>query len=152
MPPRAYFIDASLLVLFVAGRVDKDIIAKHRRLEAYSVEDYELLWSMVAPVRRLLVTPNTLTEASNLLAQHGEPERSLLLEGLRMLIEESDEVVVASAVAASNAQFRRLGLTDAALLEVVTPDTPLLTVDLDLYLAAAGSPDSVINFEHVRRL
>ena len=152
MPPQAYFIDASLLVLFVAGRVDKDIIAKHRRLEAYSVEDYELLWSMVAPVRRLLVTPNTLTEASNLLAQHGEPERSLLLEGLRMLIEESEEVVVASAVAASNAQFRRLGLTDAALLEVVTPDTPLLTVDLDLYLAAASSPDSVVNFEHVRGL
>ena len=32
--------------------------------------------------------------------------------------------------------FPRLGLTDAALLEVVIEDTPLATVDLDPYLEA----------------
>ena len=94
--------------------------------------DYDLLIDFLVPVDRLFVTPNTLTEASNLLAQHGEPERSHLLAGLRFVIEQSEEVVVASADASSSRAFRRLGLTDAVLLEVATADTPLLTVDLGL--------------------
>ena len=152
MPPTGYFIDSNLLVLLAVGAVDPNIIAKHKRLQAYSIEDFELLTSLVAPTQRLLVTPNTLTEASNLLAQHGEPERSHLLEGLRVLIEESEEIVVASTEAAWNTDFLRLGLTDAALLEVVSASTPLLTVDLDLYLAAAKAPESAVNFTALRDL
>ena len=41
--------------------------------------------------------------------------------------------------------FRRLGLTDAALLEVVSPETPLLTVDLDLYLVVAKSSTATLH-------
>ena len=37
-------------------------------------------------------------------------------------------------MASSNVNFEKLGLTDVALLEIVTADTPLLTVDFDLYL------------------
>ena len=33
MPPRGYFVDSNLLVLFVVGTVRLDIIAKHARLE-----------------------------------------------------------------------------------------------------------------------
>jgi len=54
----------------------------------------------------------------------------------RLIIQESKEVVVASTVASRNDAFKRLGLTDAALLEVVTAETPLVTVDFDLYRAA----------------
>jgi len=44
-------------------------------------------------------------------------------------------------------------LTDAALLEVVTAETPLVTVDLDLYLAAlAKGQDTVVNFTHLQNL
>ena len=43
MPPRGYFIDANLLTLFVVGRENPALIARHRRLEGYSVGDYTLL-------------------------------------------------------------------------------------------------------------
>ena len=99
-------------------------------------------------INRVFVTPNTLTEASNLLGQHGEPERSLFFKVLQHLIEGSfKETVIDSADAARNREFRKLGLTDAALLEVVSPETPLLTVDLDLYRAAfENGHDAAINF------
>ena len=43
----------------------------------------------------------------------------------------------------------RLGLTDAAILEAVTAETPLVTVDLDLYLAAwKKGPGLAVNFTH----
>ena len=76
MLSRGVFVDAMLLVLLVVGITDPRLIAKHRRLRTFVPDDYERLAAMVSRPARVLVTPNTLTEASNLLAQHGEPERS----------------------------------------------------------------------------
>ena len=153
MPPAGYFIDANLLVLLIVGRVGEQFIAKHGRLQQFVVEDYRILRNLLNIVDQVFVTPNTLTETSNLLAQHGEPERSRFFEQLRYTIEESREIQVVSEVASKNREFRRLGLTDAALLEVATVETPLLTVDLDLYLAAlTRDQDTAMNFRHIQNL
>ena len=148
-----YFLDTNLFVLLVVGSESRDLIPKHRRLENYSSEDYDILTELLENADQLFVTPNTLTETSNLVSQHGEPERSLLMNRLRYLIHGSQEVVVASAEASSNVKFERFGLTDAALLEIVTADTPLLTVDVGLYLAAIESgAERAINFNPYRNL
>ncbi|MCY3823217.1 MAG: PIN domain-containing protein [Nitrospinae bacterium] len=153
MPPTGYFIDANLLVLLIVGRVGEEFIAKHGRLQQFVVEDYRILRNLLDIVDRVFVTPNTLTETSNLLAQHGEPERSRFFDQLRFTIEESREIHVVSEVASQNREFKRLGLTDAALLEVATVETPLLTVDLDLYRAALSKGrDTAVNFTHLQNL
>ena len=163
--PKGWFIDAHLLVLLVVGMTDRRIICKHRRLKAYSEDDYERLINKLASAISssdpmdsadagvVLVTPNTLTEASNLLAYHQEPERSRLFDTLRSLIENNKEIVVESVTAARAPKFRTLGLTDAVLLEVVSPETPLLTVDLELYHAVAKrNYRAAENFTHLRSL
>ena len=163
--PIGWFIDANLLVLLIVGRTGRHLIAKHRRLQSFLEGDYERLLQRIASttspdtatepatVGVVRVTPNTLTEASNLLAQHQEPERSRFFETLRVLIENSTEVVVASAEASRTSGFARLGLTDAALLAVVSPETPLLTVDLDLYRAVAQRDHrAAVNFRHLQPL
>ena len=153
MRPTGFFIDANLFVLLVVGSVGTEMIAKHRRLREYSEEDYKTLVRLLDRVDRVFVTPNTLTETSNLLAQHGDPERSRFFQMLRLVIHKSEEVVVASSVASSNSEFGRLGLSDTALLEVATEETPLLTVDMDLYLAAlAKGKETAVNFTHLRNL
>ena len=43
MAPAGIFIDSNLLVLLTVGSVGRDLIAKHRRLREYTVEDYEVL-------------------------------------------------------------------------------------------------------------
>ncbi len=149
MNPAGFFIDANLLLLLIVGSVDRDLILKHRRLRRFRVEDFDRLINLLYPVDQVFVTPNTLTETSNLLAQHGEPERSRFFDTLQFIIQESKEIVVASTDASRNNVFKRLGLTDAAPLEVVTAETPLVTVDLDLYLAAlAKGQDTAVNFTH----
>ena len=153
MPPIGFFVDTNLLVLYVAGREDRALISRHRRLDEYSAEDYDVLLDLLALVERVFVTPNTLTETSNLLAQHGEPERSRLLRRLRSIIQDSEEIVVASAIASANDSFERLGLADAALLEVATSETPLVTVDVSLYLAVLEkNQDAAVNFKELRNL
>ncbi len=134
MPAIGYLIDSNLLLLYVVGSEGRHLIPKHKRLKGYSAEDYDGLLDLLQPVGRMVVTPNTLTETSNLLGQHGEPERSLLFRRLRSIIQESEEVVVASATASSHNAFERLGLTDVALLEVVAPEIPLISADLGLHL------------------
>ncbi len=75
------------------------------------------------------------------------------MDRLALLIHGSEEIVVSSADASSNSDYRRLGLTDAALLEVVTANIPLLTTDVILYIAAAEKDAAAaVNFNHHRRL
>ena len=148
-----YFLDTNLFVLLVVGSESRDLISKHRRLEHYSDEDYDILLEVLRDADQQFVTPNTLTDTSNLVSQHGEPERSLLMRRLQYFIHESDEIIVSSVDASSNAKFEVLGLTDAALLETATAETPLLTVDFDLYLAAIESGEErAVNFTNYRNL
>ena len=55
------FIDANLLVLLIVGSVGRHLIAKHRRLRAYTYEDFDILINLLDPFDRVFVTPNTLT-------------------------------------------------------------------------------------------
>ena len=153
MPPTGFFIDTNLLLLLIVGSVDRGLITKHKRLRRFTAENYGVLVNLIERVDRVFVTPNTLTETSNLLAQHKDPQRSDFFDRLRFIIEVSKEVVVASADASRNNVFKRLGLTDAALLEVATAETPLVTVDLELYLAAVEKgQDTAVNFTHLQNL
>ena len=149
--PAGCSLDANLLLLLVGGATDRELIHKHRPLQAFDAVDYELLVDLLSNFQQILVTPNALTETFNLLSHHGEPQRSRFFDTFRSLIEIHKEIVVTSRQASTNPYFNRLGLTDAALLEVATPETPLITVDLDLYVAALSrSPTAAVNFTHLQ--
>ena len=143
------FIDTNLLVILVVGLVDRKLVGKHRRARTFTPANYDRLIVEIGDLP-VFVTPNTLTEASNLLKSSKDPR---FLEHLRVLIEKSKEIVVASSIAARNRDFTRLGLTDTALLEIISAERPLFTVDHDLYSAAlAKGEEAAINFTHLQSL
>lgn len=163
--PSGWFVDANLLVLLVVGATGRDLIPKHRRLRQFAEQDYDLLVNLIATATSaaqrddsveagaVLVTPNTLTEASNLLDQHQDPERRHFFHTLRILIERNREVVVKSVTASAMPVFSRLGLADAVLVETASAETPLVTVDLDLFHAVAKKDHrAAVNFTHLRPL
>jgi hypothetical protein len=123
-------------------------IARHKRLRAYSVRDFELLCTLVSAASRVIVTPNTVTEASNLAGQISEPARTRVFAQLRALVTVAEERYITSRQAAENSTFLRLGITDAVVLETMEVDLTLLTADLDLYLEAARQGRTVVNFNH----
>ena len=145
------YIDANLIVLLVVGWTGRNLISKHRRTRQFTSEDFDRLDRIVERQRQIFVTPNTLTEASNLLAQHREPERTRLHQTLGSMISRSNERLVNSRTATEQPEFLRLGLTDAALISVVSSKTPLLTVDFDLYhTILRKNVDAAINFNFNR--
>uniref|UniRef100_UPI0040571396 PIN domain-containing protein n=1 Tax=Candidatus Electronema sp. TaxID=2698783 RepID=UPI0040571396 len=144
-------IDTNLLVLFVVGTAAKEYIAKHKKLTEFTVEDYDLLVKLIARASEVLVTPNTLTETSNLAAYIGEPARSKVMDVLRRVSTGSQERYVPSSAAARRSEFIRLGLADAALLEATAAEkATLLTADFNLYHAALAKGSQALNFNHLR--
>jgi len=147
---RSIAIDAGLLVLLAAGKVSRDHIGKHKRLRAFAAEDYDTLVEIISGASRVVVTPNTLTEASNLAAQIAEPLRTKIRAVLRIIIEETEEFYVASISAAQRREYAWLGLTDAALLDVTDQDVTLLTTDSGLHRCAQINGRDSVNFNHIR--
>ena len=66
MPAKAVVLDANLLVLFVVGIASPSYIAKHKRLAAYTENDFALLTDLLSAAGSVIVTPNIVTETSNL--------------------------------------------------------------------------------------
>ncbi len=143
-------LDANLLVLLVVGFTERKYISVHKRLKEYSVADFELLAAMISESAGLAVTPNALSEASNLLRQINEPAKTQIANAFRALIKRMDEIYVTSVDASSRHEFLRIGLSDSALLEVSKKNIVVLSVDLDLYLAALAAGYEAVNFNHVR--
>jgi predicted nucleic acid-binding protein len=146
---KSVVLDANLLVLLIAGHTDKSLIARHKNLSAYDADGFDLLVETLAEYSQVVLTPNTLTEASNLLRQIGDPYRLRLTLMLRHLIGEHEERYIVSNDAAEEKMFSRLGLTDAALLAVAREHGSLLSADNDLYLAASTEGIEAFNFAHL---
>jgi hypothetical protein len=147
---RTLAIDAELLVLLVVGTASRAYLSKHRRLRAYSEADFDLLKDVITSYAEIVVTPNTLTEASNLLGYVNEPIRSQVFAVFKAFIENVEETYLESKTVSAQEEFIRLGLTDAALLGTNERGSVLITSDLDLYLAAADKEYEVLNFNHLR--
>ena len=69
-------LDANLLVLLIVGLTDRRLIASHKRLKEYTVDDFDLLERLISASAGIAVTPNVLSEASNLTRQIGGPARN----------------------------------------------------------------------------
>ena len=150
MRVRPLVVDTSLLVLFVVGTADRDYIGKHKRLRAFVGEDFDMLLHIVSRAPAVFVTPNTLTETSNLASQIAEPAKGHVRRVLARLIEAAEERYIPSRAAAARTEYVRLGLTDASLLEATGEQSAILTADHDLYLAALASGVPAFNFNHIR--
>ena len=143
-------LDTNLLLLFIVGTASRDYISKHKRLTQFTVDDYDALVKVIECAPEVLLSPNTLTETSNLAAYIAEPAKAAIFRVLQNVIRSSPEQYIPSRVATERHEFLRLGLTDAALVEASTDEVAILTTDLDLYLAAIAKGSPAMNFNHLR--
>jgi hypothetical protein len=172
-------VDANLLLLLVVGMTDREFISKHKRLRAFTAEDYDLLQVQLSVATEIIVTPNTLTETSNLIDHIADPARTQIYKKLQALVNFpitkerpqtcrfapgpprgvrklgngpafSHERYISSVVVSEKPELSRLGLTDCVLLDVCSSGTPLITVDLKLYLCVLEKGGMAINFNHSR--
>jgi hypothetical protein len=144
-------IDANLLLLYVLGITNKSRITTFKRTQKYTVDDFELLSELVDGFRKIVTTPNVLTEVSNLETLHGI-ERQQFRIILQRLTESIEERYIESRRATSNKSFARLGITDATISVLGEQGFLVLTDDHDLYQTLCSRQVDAVNFNHVRGL
>lgn len=110
-------LDSNLLLLLLVGLASRSYIIKHKRLSSYVDDDFVLLVNMLNQFTGIIVTPNTLTETSNLVGHVADPARSNIYRVFHKLVEAPgyEERFVESKDAIARTEFIRLGLTDATL-------------------------------------
>lgn len=152
--PKALILDSNLLVLFIIGLADRSLVEKHKRTSAYTRDDFDLLSKKIKDAAELILTPNTLTEASNLVLKGDGPHGAKIAKALRDITKwaRAREKIVPSAQAVETVEFPRLGLADSVQLELNGDASYLLTADLGLYLAAQKRGQEAVNFNHIRSL
>jgi hypothetical protein len=150
--PKTIILDANLIVLLVVGLAGTEYIAKHKRLKTYLIEDYEILKTTIEQSAGVVVTPNALSEASNLLRQIADPAREKISLAFKNLIQNTNEKYLPSKEACDRGEFIRFGLSDNALLEVGKTDIVLVSVDANLCIAAQNAGYEAVNFNHLRNL
>lgn len=125
-----------MLVLFVIGSVDPTLLGVAKRVKEYRPSDYDLVYTYTSLFSEVILLPNTISEASNLLDHLKGERRELCMERLALLAKGSTERYVASVFAMEQPEYMVLGVADAAVLCALESDTYLLTADRELYLAA----------------
>lgn len=148
---RQILLDSNLLVLLVVGLTEPALVGRHKRTRNFAVGDFDLLLDVLKSFSQVLVTPQIVTEASNLISQIEGPIASRLRQTLAKTLNANNERHEDSRSLCTEPEYLRLGITDAAVLRIAKQSIPILTVDLDLYLAAARFSGLAVNFNHIRQ-
>jgi predicted nucleic acid-binding protein len=144
-------IDTNLLILLAVGIYDRAYISSHKRCSSFDADDFDLLMILLEG-QQLVVTTHVLTEASNLLWQTSEPHSSKIRDTLREIVETTMELSEVSSKVMNTSKFMKLGLTDAAILTMSEKSLQILTVDLDLHIAALELELETENFNNYRAI
>jgi hypothetical protein len=143
-------LDTNLTILLLVGLTNLAYIQHHKRLRQFDVEDFKILGGIIARFSQIQFIPNVLSETSNLVRYVSDPMRSEISGVLAAIVQGTQEEFIASRTAVVRPEYRWLGLTDAALLELASSGATLLTTGLGLYLSASQAGLSVVNFNHIR--
>lgn len=143
-------IDTIILLLLIVGSVERELIPSFKRTDQYSVQDYDILRNFLSEFNTKIVTPNILTEVSNLLGQLAKPKRNIAMSHLKNLIMDFIEVYTESAIISKLEHFIPLGLTDSDLFYSELEDFVFLTDDFKLSGKLTKAGREAINFKHLR--
>lgn len=142
-------LDSNMMVLYIVGLTDKSLISRHRRIQKYGSDAFDMLLGLLKGCRAIVVTPGVLAETSNLL-RYDRASSRLTMQTFEVLIREAsvvDERFIAARSAIGRPVFKWLGLVDATLVEIAAQDVPVVTGDFDLYQQAVTFNPACINFD-----
>ena len=150
---KGILIDTNILLLYFVGTVNRERITRFNRTQQFIPEDYDLLLRIIGRFRKLVTTPNILTEVSNFVGKLVEPERSQCFAIFALFLQNVDildEYYVKSLDAVNTEKFLKFGLTDSGILTLSKGKYLVLTDDFKLANYLLSVEVDVINFNNIR--
>lgn len=149
---RGILIDTNLLLVYFVGRYDPNRLAKFKRTLTFTVEDYYTLERAFKFFNKIVTTPNILTEVNSLSNQLPEEIKTDYYAKMAEQIVNVEEHFQESRKICALEPFKKFGLTDSGIINLVKDKYLVLSDDFRLtnYLANVGI--DVINFNHIRSM
>jgi hypothetical protein len=147
---KACILDTGPLVLWFVGNIDASKVGHQRKLEAYSMVDFNNLEGILNGFQYHITLPNILTEASNHIGAGNQTICEGAAEALARYAAKYSEEYVHSSGAVSNPKYLRLGLTDTAISMVALKGATVITVDHALFGQLTSDGIHAINLIHYR--
>lgn len=142
-------LDCNVFILYVIGSLDKKYISDFKRTQIFREEDFDLLIQLIKD-SQLLITPNVITEASNLLESYSFQNNKVGLEALKLITKIIPESYEKSQLLVNRDSFLKFGLSDSAIDNLCQVGAIAITVDFPLYGYLMSRGLKVINFNQVR--
>ena len=151
---KGVLIDTNLLLLYLIGSVSLELISicKITASLGFTVQDYEVLCSLLTRFKKVVTTPHILTEVSNHSDKLKGDKFYVLCDRIRDFVNGAEEINVKSSVLCSKNEFPRFGLCDMAIGEIAPGNYLILTVDFELAGYLQKRKVDLINFNHVRQI
>jgi hypothetical protein len=149
---KGLLIDTNLLLVYFVGSYDPYRISKFKRTIAFTVEDFYTLSAIFRFFAKVVTTPNILTEVSNLSNQLPEDIKPSYYSEFAKQIVAIEEQYTTSIKISTLGHFKKFGLTDSGIIDLVKDRYLVLTDDLKLvsYLQNVGI--DALNFNNIRTL
>lgn len=150
---RGLLLDSNLLLLYVGGQTDRNLVASFKRTRSFADADFRLLVLLTTLFDSLVTTPHVLTEVNGLTNALAGSYRVDVRARLASDIAVLDERHTPAIGLASTTAFKGLGLTDAALAFLAQPpDGPLvLSTDgalIQFILNTGGAGDDFSTYQY----
>lgn len=147
-------MDTNLMLLYCIGRYDPYMIPRFtERLSRYSVDDYKLLVQFIALFKKVVTTPNILTETVNLIDKRSGRFDSVLRQFANEIVVFEEIYVPSERIVSQHPRyFSTFELTDLVLYELAKQSFLVLTDDNATWSLIAGNNGSPLNFDQLRTL
>lgn len=142
-------IDTNLLLLILVGSIDEECIGKIKGTKMFSKGDFRTLIEVLDPFKRYIITPNVLTEISNLVGKEKDYYKRQIFSKLieMMSLNSFEEKVIESKNVIMENSFCYLGLTDVGIIKLAERDSyGVITKDYKLCEELDKNGIPVLNF------
>jgi hypothetical protein len=149
---KGLLVDSNLLLVYFIGLCDRKLLAKFERTRAFDEESFLLLANFIRSFKKVVTTPNILTEVSNLSNKLKGNTRLAYFQSLIEQVGLTEEYYLRSSELSQHPSFEKFGLTDISVINVSKDEYLVLTDDFPLsnYLTKQGQ--AAINFNHLRQI
>lgn len=142
-------LDTNLMLLYIVGSYDINLIGKYKRTDIFLKEDYQIISSLLTKFSTRVTTPHILTEVSNLTENLFQRKDKDFAAHFQKILPHYHEQYETSTNLSHLPAFRKFGLADSSVMEVAQQGYMVLSIDVSLcsYLSNMGLP--AINYNHI---
>lgn len=153
--PEGLIVDTNLLILFLIGKYDIDLVENCRLTSKYHKDDYELLCRIMQLFKKLIITPHIVAEISNLSKNELKDQKlaayvSVFINFLNTPSLEEKYVGIEKFFGVEIKLISYFGFTDMAIYELSKDSKLPFITDDDRFYQFSCNKTPCIKFQHIK--